>query len=176
MVLFETERMTVRRFTTEDAEAFFLVNGNPEVVKFIRPAKSRADSDAFLQENLNFYKEGSCLGRFAVLEKQTQQFLGSFSFLYLSGDADFHLGYALLPEAWGKGYATELVATGINYFFAHTDHLAIFAITQSENQASRNVLIKSGFLEKGQVEEYNKTLDLFYIIRGMQPSAHIETE
>lgn len=165
MCLFETERMQVRKFTTGDAEFFFRVNGDPRVMQFIRPAKNRPDSDAFLQENLRFYQQGSILGRYAVTEKTSGSFLGTFSFLYLDGDADFHIGYALLPEAWGRGYATELVINGAAYFFAHTTHPRLFAITVSANTASRNVLEKAGFTFRGATRQHGEDLELFYLDR-----------
>jgi ribosomal-protein-alanine N-acetyltransferase len=78
MVLFETERTIVKRFTAADSEFFFQINGNPDVVHFIRPVKSREESDAFLQENLNFYLDSSCLGRYAVFAKEDGRFPGYF--------------------------------------------------------------------------------------------------
>ena len=163
MILFETERLIVRRFTADDAHNFFLLNGNAEAMHFIRPVKTREESDAFLSENLNFYLDTSALGRFAVHDKKTNHFVGTFSFLYLSGEADFHIGYALVPPAWGKGYATELVRTGVNYFFTKTSRKELFAITDSANIASQHVLLKSGFYKKGQVVENGHTLELFCI-------------
>ncbi len=166
MILFETERMIVRRFAESDAESFFRVNGDPDVMRYIRPAKTREQSDAFLHENLIFYKEGSVLGRYAVFSKSNASFLGSFSFLYLEGEADFHIGYALVPEAWGKGYATELVQFGMEYYFSNTDKRHLFAITEPGNLASQKVLLKNGFNKKEQMEEPGTKLDVFYISRG----------
>ena len=93
-----------------------------------------------------------------------------------SGDADFHIGYALVPEAWGKGYATELVQYGTQFFFQHMNKPAIFAITESVNRVSQLVLIKSGYLQKGQVEESGKTLDLFFISREDAAQVHIQNK
>ena len=169
MLLFETDRLLVKRFTTGDAETFYQINSNPDTMRFIRPVKNRDESDQFLQENLQFYLDGSVLGRFAVINKLTNSIIGTFSFLYLSGDADFHLGYALLPEVWGKGYATELVGKGICYFFQKTTHPTVYAITESENEASRQVLLKSGFQLNGLKEEYGKLLELFYLNRSELP-------
>jgi len=166
MILFETDRMIVKRFTAADGDLFFRINGDERVVHFIRPPKTRAESDTFLQENIRFYQDGSTLGRYAVFEKPTGDFLGTFSYLYMSGEADFHLGYALVPEAWGKGYATELVQAGIPYFFANTSKPAVFAITSAGNIASQKVLLKSGFQHKGQTYEHGGTLELFYINRS----------
>jgi ribosomal-protein-alanine N-acetyltransferase len=176
MVLFETERTVVKRFTAADSELFFQINGNPDVVHFIRPVKSWEESNIFLQENLNFYLDSSCLGRYAVFTKEDNRFLGTFSFLYLSGEADFHLGYALVPGAWGQGYATELVRSGIPYFFQRTDKATVFAITSAANIASQRVLLKAGFLYKGQVEEHGETLELFYINRNLGLSIDIQPQ
>lgn len=174
MVLFETDRTIVRRFTAADSGYFFQVNGDPEVVHFIRPVKTREESDAFLQENLNFYLNSSCLGRYAVFAKADGSFLGTFSYLYLSGDADFHLGYALVPGAWGQGFATELVKSGIPYFFERTNKSAVFAITSGANTASQKVLLKAGFLHKGQVEEHGQMLELFSINRNLGTQTDIQ--
>ncbi|MEO8172222.1 MAG: GNAT family N-acetyltransferase [Sediminibacterium sp.] len=171
MILFETERTVVQRFTPEDGGNFFRINGDPDVIHFIRPVKTREESDVFLQENLNFYLDTSCLGRYAVFAKADCRFLGTFSFLYLSGEADFHLGYALVPEAWGQGFATELVRSGIPYFFQRTDKAAIFAITSAANTASQKVLLKAGFIHKGQVEEHGQMLEFFYINRNLDSQA-----
>jgi len=176
MILFETDRLTVRRFTSGDAECFFLLNSDVQVMQFIRPVKNREECDAFLAENLNFYLDTSSLGRFAVVEKATGNFVGTFSFLYLSGEADFHLGYALLPPAWGKGFATELVRFGITYFFSHNHKKEVFAITDTQNTASRNVLLKSGFQKKGQTLEHGQTLDLFIISRETSRGISIESK
>ncbi len=161
MILFETERLLVRRFTLSDAESFFLLNSNARVMQFIRPVKNREECDAFLAANINFYLDTSVLGRFGVFEKESGCFLGAFSYLYLAGESDFHLGYALLPEAWGKGYATELVKSGLDYFFKHSQQKEVFAITEKEHLASQKVLYKAGFLLKGEHKEEEKNLLLF---------------
>ena len=169
MVLFETERMVIRRFTESDADSFFHIHGNAEVMRYIRPAKKREQSDDFLKENINYYKQGSVLGRYAVFTKSDPRFVGTFSFLYLDGETDFHIGYALVPEAWGLGYATELVQFGKAYYFIHTQKQYLFAITQPENQSSQNVLLKSGFLKKDQIEARGERLDVFYTARNNRP-------
>ena len=165
MILFETERSLVREFTAADAEGFFLINGNATVMHFIRPAKNRKDSDDFLQENLNLYQQGSIVGRYAVVEKASGTIAGTFSFLFLSDKTNYHIGYALLPEYWGKGLAQELVKQGTPYFFSATDKTELFAITDKENTASQNALLKNGYIVKGTTVEHDKELILFTISR-----------
>lgn len=165
MQLFETERLLVRRFTSADEEAFYRINSNPLVMQYIRPVKDREACAAFLQENLHLYQDGSLVGRFAVVEKAGGRLTGTFSCLYLTAEASFHLGYAFLPEAWNKGLATELLISGAACFFEQNERKEIFAITEAANHASRRVLLKAGFFPKGQVIEGDKLLELYVCTR-----------
>ncbi|MBI2283075.1 MAG: GNAT family N-acetyltransferase [Bacteroidetes bacterium] len=173
MRLFETGRLTVQRFTEADADVFYQVNGDEEMMRFIRPAKKRSESDAFLTENIKLYQNGSIVGRFAVFTRAENRFVGTFSFLYLSDAENIHLGYALLKQARGRGYATELVKAGLHHFFQNTARNSIFAITDPANTASREVLLRAGLSFRGQWQEHGSLLELYGIDRegvGLQGS------
>ena len=165
MILFKTQRLIIRYFTKEDEEAFFSIAGNQEVMQYIRPVKSRESSNRFLTENILMYQTGSCIGRFAVFEKKQSFFIGTFSFLYLGGEADFHLGYAFIKSAWGKGYGTEIVKAGTAFFFDHTTYPHLFAITDVNNIASQKVLLKNGYTEEAPRWEEGKWVNQFRINR-----------
>jgi RimJ/RimL family protein N-acetyltransferase len=55
------------------------------------------------------------------------------------------LGFALAPEAWGKGLATEAVEAVVGAAFSLTPAVEILASVRVENEASKAVLNKSGF-------------------------------
>ena len=59
------------------------------------------------------------------------------------------LGYALAPEVWGKGYATEAALAAIEAGFALTNAVEMLATAHVENAASRRVLDKCGFAHAG---------------------------
>lgn len=162
---FETERLLIRQFSASDGDDCFAFNGNEQVVKFIRPVKTREESDAFLLENLDLYLEGFPYGRMHVSEKATGNFVGTFSLLYLDGEADYHIGYGLIPNAWGKGYGAELVKYGTAIFFERTQHTAIFAITDPANIASEKLLYNFGYQLDGVYLSHGKPLNLFKMNR-----------
>jgi ribosomal-protein-alanine N-acetyltransferase len=162
---FETERLFVRQFTAADADDFFLFNSSEPVMRYIRPTKNLQESNAFLEENFNLYLEGFPYGRMFVGDKTTGKFLGTFSILYLDGEADYHIGYALMQNYWGMGYASELVKYGSEMFFDRTKHTHLFAITQPLNKASETVLLKNGFSLKGEFILNNESLNLFTLAR-----------
>jgi RimJ/RimL family protein N-acetyltransferase len=60
------------------------------------------------------------------------------------------LGYALAPEVWGRGVATEAVGAAVNAAFTLSGVVEIEASVQVENPASRRVLEKAGFGHVGR--------------------------
>lgn len=145
MILFESQHLYVRPYTKEDADIFFQLNGDAEIMQYIREPKTREQSDAFLLENLQFYHSNPGLGRFALFSKANDEFAGSFSLLSINDSADIHLGYALLKPFHGKGLATELVKASLPYVFNTIQKGAVHALTVAENIASQKVLLKCGF-------------------------------
>ncbi|WP_153799422.1 GNAT family N-acetyltransferase [Foetidibacter luteolus] len=146
MIVFETSDYSIRQYTLADSGVFFLINGDADVMRYIRPPKTRAECNAFLAENIRRYEEFPGTGRWAVEEKNSGFVIGTFSLLPLEEDpAKFHIGYALLPQYWGKGIASLLLKAGIEWFFsAHTGE-TLYAITVKANLASEKVLVKCGF-------------------------------
>ncbi|MBX9784842.1 MAG: GNAT family N-acetyltransferase [Chitinophagaceae bacterium] len=144
-LIFQSERLFVNPYTSYDADIFFQLNGDAQVMQYIREPKTRVESDAFLQENLHFYQKHPGLGRFALYIKTTNEFAGSFSLLSIDNSDDIHLGYALLKPFQGIGLATELVKASLPYVFRTIEKTKVHALTLEENIASQNVLHKCGF-------------------------------
>ena len=145
-IIFETERLSVRQYVFEaDAENFFLLNSDEEVMRYIRATKSKEDCDAFLKQNIESYKINPLMGRWGAYDRSTGKFVGSFAFIPVEETNDSQLGYAFLKENWGKGYATELMREGIKHVFNKTALNEVYGITESANIASQKVLLKVGF-------------------------------
>jgi len=108
------------------------------------------------------------LGRWAVEEKATEKFVGSFALIPLPFEDEkdkLQLGYSLLPSEWGKGYATELTAIGKDYFFDNHPFHELHGITTIANISSQKVLLKCGFVENGTKEEKEELLQRFIYYR-----------
>ena len=170
MILFESQRLLVKPYTAADGDAFFRFHGDEEVMRFIRAPKTREQTDAFLLENLQFYHDHPGIGRFAVIEKATGEYIGSFSLLPLEDTVNYHLGYGFLQHAWGKGYATELVAASINYTFQTIKRDVIMAITLPQHLASQKVLVKAGFVESGTIIQEGENLKMFCLQQKKESS------
>lgn len=166
MNIFHTNQLIVSRFNSTHEADFFAVNSHPEVMRYIRAVKTEEECRSFLKENINLYQDGSVIGRYHVAEKATQKFAGMFSVLMMPDRDGFHIGYALMPWAQGRGWAKELVINGLHWFFEHTDQQQIFAITEPKNIASAFVLEKTGFSKLESMEQNGKQLDVYVIHRN----------
>jgi len=165
--LFETERLIVRQYTLQDEEYFYLFSSNEDVMRYIRPIVNREESARLLALNMQLYLSRPNTGRWAIFNKATGSYMGSFSILEMDIDKTrLHIGYALLPQFWGMGYATEVLQQGVAYFFASHNAPTLYAITEDENVASQKVLVKCGFTYQGSQREKSKNLMIFILQRS----------
>jgi len=74
-----------------------------------------------------------------------------FKGLELNGVAE--IGYGILEEYQGCGYATEAVQAVVDWAFQHPYVTALEAETAPENTASKRVLEKCGFIANGKIGE-----------------------
>ena len=63
MLVFETERLYIRPYTMADFDDFFRMNGDGEVMRYIRPAQTREQSKDFLEKIITAYAEKPGTGR-----------------------------------------------------------------------------------------------------------------
>jgi ribosomal-protein-alanine N-acetyltransferase len=163
--IFETERLIVRRYHAEEFEHFFLLNGDEEVVRYIRKVQTREEAMLSFQSLLSDYETEPGYGRWAVHSKENGEFIGSFAIIPIQWDKEkIQLGYAFPKKFWGMGYATELTVKGLEYAWKNTSLPEIYAVTEMPNIASQKVLLKTGFQPFETRMENDKELQL-YIIR-----------
>ena len=160
-IIFETERLVVRSYTMDDFDNFYRLNGDEDVMRFIRPAQSKKHSQEFLQKIIAAYAERPGMGRWAMFFREDNQFAGSFAIIPIENSDQLQLGYALIKENWGKGYASESVKGGLQYAFGHLGLTEIAGITYPENIPSQKVLLKNGFVFEKTFLEEEKELHLY---------------
>jgi [ribosomal protein S5]-alanine N-acetyltransferase len=160
-MIFETARLYVRQFTPNDADSFYALNGDEEVVRYIRAPKTREESDAFLQETIENYNNPSTSLRFAIILKEDGQLIGTFAVIPLENTTELQMGYAFLKKYWAQGYATEIVTAGLHYVFNALQLQKIVAVTEVANISSQKVLLKNGFIPVKNYLEKNKEVILF---------------
>ena len=88
-----------------------------------------------------------------MIELHDGTHVGDLCFKGLSADGIAEIGYGILAEFQGRGYATEAVKAAINWAFKDPKVTAVEAEADPGNAASQKVLEKCGFTANGQVGE-----------------------
>ena len=150
-----TERLILRKITTEDADDFFQLDSNPDVMKYVgmKPLTKKEETLKMIENLINQYEKNGT-ARLAVIEKSSNRLIGWCGIKLLTEEVNgfkniYELGYRFLPEFWGKGYATESALASLDLGFNQLNADKIYAYADVENQSSNHVLTKLGFENKG---------------------------
>jgi RimJ/RimL family protein N-acetyltransferase len=153
-IILETDRLTLRRFTEDDAGNLFNLASDPEVMRYLtggRPTPRDEFRDQIIPFHLAVYEQFAGLGTWAAESRSTGEFLGWFHFR--PGPAqdvkNIDLGYRLRRAAWQQGYATEGSRALIRKGFTELGVERVYAHTMAVNTASRRVLEKCGLVLVG---------------------------
>ena len=140
----ETPRLFLRPFAEEDAEVFYLLNLDEEVMRFTGdvPFDTVEASRQFILAYSEYDKHG--YGRFSVVTKSSSQVIGWCGLKYHPDEDYTDLGYRILRQYWGRGYATEASVACVSYGFKTLGLDEIIGRTAQENTASVRVLEKIG--------------------------------
>jgi len=163
-ILLESPRLLFREIVPGDEEAFFAMDSDPQVHRYLgnRPIQSREDMQAVIQMIRRQYSDFG-IARWAALRKEDGIFIGWAGFKFhtetRNGHRDFYdLGYRLARRFWGMGYATEAAMALVDYGFNVMQQEKLYACTHLENLASQRVLEKAGFRKKGTFEEEDERI------------------
>jgi RimJ/RimL family protein N-acetyltransferase len=147
-VIVETDRMRLRQFTSEDQQALFELDNDPQVMRYVnggRPTE-RSEVTEALESWLGDYEHGDAYGFWAAIDGTTDALLGWFHFRpgREDGPLEPELGYRLHRVNWGSGLAAEgsqaLIDRGFEQFGVERVH----AETMVVHAASRRVMEKVG--------------------------------
>lgn len=150
--LFETERLKLRQFDASDAQWFFQLNNDPEVIKYTGdpPFESIHAAEAFLRKYDQYEKHG--YGRWAVVEKGSGEVLGWCGLRYVASMGETDLGFRFFRKHWGRGFATEAALACLKHGFEQLNLQKIIGRSMVFNSASIRVLEKIGMRKVGEVE------------------------
>ena len=162
--ILETPRLYLRQFNLEDAPLILCLNGSFEVVRYVHePVLENQDqAEAILREKiLPQYDLG--FGRWAIHLREDHRFIGWCGLKKMEKPDLIDLGFRLVPEAWGLGYATEAARATVDYGLRQLHLPLITALVLSENRASRNILEKIGMKRAGTTQESGATVLVYTI-------------
>ncbi|GAB3903787.1 GNAT family N-acetyltransferase [Mucilaginibacter boryungensis] len=140
----ETERLLLRPFHVEDAKGMMELYADPDVIKFTadKPFNTLADAERFIAEYDQYDKYN--MGRLSTFIKQTGEYIGWCGIKYLADKNEVDIGYRLLKQYRGKGYATEAARACLDYGFNKLGLNKIIGMAMQDNGPSINVFKKLG--------------------------------
>jgi RimJ/RimL family protein N-acetyltransferase len=77
---------------------------------------------------------------------------GGLQFTYSPGLNEIEAGWAIVPERWGEGLATELAWASVEAAFGELGMRDIIALALPDNLASIRVMQKTGFVYEGDID------------------------
>ena len=160
----ETERLVLRRFRREDAEALYRNYGSdPPVHRYISyaPCQTKEGTEGFIEMHLENYEHDPDFYGWAItLDKEV---IGTIGLFHLDPWADScEVGYSLGSRWWGQGFATEALQAVLRFAFEKVGAHRIFASHHIENTASGKVLEKAGMQYEGTLRDEQKNPDGTY--------------
>jgi len=148
-MLVHTERLSLRRFTPGDAEAFAAYRSDPDVARY-----QSWDAPLPLAEALKTVEDfatGDPLkpGWFQYAVDLDGVLIGDIGLNLHENLRQAELGFTLAPEHQGKGYATEAVRGLLDQLFIERDLHRVSAECDARNTASARLLERLGFRQEG---------------------------
>ena len=146
----ETPRLRLEPWDDSHFERFARFMRDPEVTRYIRPEPLALDRA--IEQHERSLEEWELLGfgKRAVIETETDQWLGFVELSHVgpgkgSRDDDVELGYFVEPSHWGRGIATEAAIATRDEAFDRCGVNELIGRCRVENAASARVLAKVGF-------------------------------
>ena len=104
-------------------------------------------------------------GYYAVEEKATGTLIGRIGYTNQPGWPGFELGWTIIPEFQGRGYATEAAKFLLPYAFHTLDQSRVVSLIHPDNAPSRRVAEKLGQRVEGETEVLTMPVLIYAISR-----------
>jgi len=138
-----TARLRLRPFADGDLDRLHELYGDATVMAIRKiGTQDRAGTAAQLQQILgHWWRHG--VGLWALFSRDDDRFLGECG-LRLRDDGTAELAYGLIPDAWGRGLATEASVAVLDDAFDRLRLPRVAAVARADNAASHKVMRKLG--------------------------------
>lgn len=155
-ITFETERLILRRFTMDDAEAMFNNWANDEgVARYMRwdAHKCVEETRKVLQKRIEKYQSTSTY-HWAIVLKDADMPIGNIV-LMCSNEHDMcgEVAYCLGKRYWGQGIVSEALKTVLEFGLTQVNFNRIEAYHSINNIASGKVMKNAGMKYEGRMRQ-----------------------
>jgi RimJ/RimL family protein N-acetyltransferase len=145
--IIKTERLGLRNWQTKDIVPTKKMNSDKAVMEFFPTIWSQKQTEDFIQRmRKHFRKHEFCY--FAVDELETGKFIGFIGLMNQTYNTSFapfvDMGWRLIPEVWGQGFASEGARACLDFAFEKLNIKEVYAIAPELNKKSQKIMQKLG--------------------------------
>jgi len=148
-------RIGLRPVEAHDLAALLLVNGDPEVTRFLPydTWQGPADAEAWLARMARL-AEGGTAQQLVMVDAAEGLAIGTLLlFRFEEASARLEIGYTLARRCWGRGLAREAIALALSWGVAQAGIRRFEAEVNPANTASNRLLAALGFTHEGTLRE-----------------------
>ena len=172
--------LALRPLALDDADLVVELFTDPVVKKYTGGPQSET---AIRDEMRVSTRRGGngCIGIWTIVRKKDREKLGTVARLPMPvdtqvtdydlvvpgqyPDAEIEIGFFLKPSAWGQGYAAEACRRVLELVFEDSPLTEIVANFDPANEASRKLLTRLGFVDRGTGRAYGVDAPRYTITR-----------
>ncbi len=143
-MIFETDRLRVRKLIKDDLMPFHEMQSNPKVMRFVRKSlMSFEENTADLAQLIQKYDiPQNDFFIYAIIRKEDAAFVGTCAFV--KDEDDDEIGYRFLEKYWHKGYGKE-ICVGMILYAKEQQIPKLIAYVSPKNMASEKIIKQTGF-------------------------------
>jgi [ribosomal protein S5]-alanine N-acetyltransferase len=168
---FTSPRLAMRPWDAADLASFHAIFGDPRVIWWGKHKPDLAESRASLERAIreqDLPRAG--LGRFAIELRNTSFVVGNVMLRPATFIEGIEVGYHVVFDAWGHGYATEVARATIDYAFTTIGLARVVAAVALQNERSLRVVDKLGLVPITEKEHGGLPHRIFECRRDQWPA------
>lgn len=154
--ILETQRLSLRRFTPEDAPFICELVNDPDWIRFIgdKAVKTQDDARRYLENGpMKLYAEHG-FGLWLVARKSDGESVGMCGLVKRAALEDVDIGFAILRRHRSSGYAFEAAQGVLQHARSALGFDRVVAIASPENEPSGRLLEKLGFVHESTLADW----------------------
>jgi RimJ/RimL family protein N-acetyltransferase len=151
----KTARLVCERLRMEHVPEVLSLLQDPRVAEWLwpggEPPSEQEVIDGTADKEAHWDRYG--FGMWLLRDRADRRMVGrgGLQWTYVAGLNEIEVGWAIVPERWGQGLATELAGASIEVAFGVLELSEIVAFTLPNNLASRRVMEKAGFVYEQEI-------------------------
>lgn len=178
-----TERLRLEPITTDHAHDLWVIHNDDAVARWYGDSKPSAQEALEQAEAMSYSWRAFGVHKWMAYHRETGELIGRGGSSPTPADEDWgrinaflpdepwarevrqgphgatvhanwvEIGWALRPQVWGEGYATEIGRAGLAYSIDSLGMRAVVSCTDHDNARSRAVMERVGLIYAGNLED-----------------------